>query len=117
MLNITEGKQLLSGNKTILSRLADICELRTTGGKGGTVTTVSTLAQFTAVANNAKNNDITPRIIVVSGTITGATQVRIGSNKTILGLPGASMFSFNPAGFQLTVIRIRWGWPFCLEAD
>ncbi|EKD19634.1 uncharacterized protein L3040_002023 [Drepanopeziza brunnea f. sp. 'multigermtubi'] len=61
----------------------------TTGGKGGTVTTVSTLAQFSAAANNAKNNDITPRIIVVSGTISGAQQVRIGTNKTIIGLPGA----------------------------
>ncbi|KAL5316576.1 hypothetical protein ACEPPN_015625 [Leptodophora sp. 'Broadleaf-Isolate-01'] len=63
----------------------------TTGGKGGTVTTVSTLAEFTAVANNAKNNDITPRIIVISGTITGAQQVRIGSNKTVIGLPGAKL--------------------------
>ncbi|CAG8980629.1 hypothetical protein HYALB_00012816 [Hymenoscyphus albidus] len=61
----------------------------TTGGKGGTVTTVSTLAQFSAVADNSKNNDATPRIIVVKGTISGATQVRIGSNKSIIGLPGA----------------------------
>jgi pectate lyase len=87
--------------KTISNKLADIYELRTTGGNGGTITTVSTLAQFTAAANNAKNNDVTPRIIVVSGTITGATQVRIGSNKTILGLPGASKFSSNPADFPL----------------
>ncbi|RDW58838.1 hypothetical protein BP6252_13314 [Coleophoma cylindrospora] len=64
-------------------------EGKTTGGKGGTVTTVSTLAEFTAVADNSKNNDGTARIIVVSGTISGATQVRIGSNKTIIGLPGA----------------------------
>lgn len=66
----------------------------TTGGKGGTVTTVSTLAQFTAVANNAKNDDTTARIIVISGTITGDVQVRIGSNKSIIGLPGASMYKF-----------------------
>lgn len=62
----------------------------TTGGKGGTVTTVSTLAEFTAAANNAKNDDTTARIIVISGTITGDVQVRIGSNKSIIGLPGAS---------------------------
>ncbi|KAH8672850.1 polysaccharide lyase family 1 protein, partial [Tricladium varicosporioides] len=62
----------------------------TTGGKGGVTTTVSTLAQFSAAADNSKNNDITPRIIVVSGTISGAQQVRIGSNKTIIGLPGAT---------------------------
>ena len=64
----------------------------TTGGKGGVTTTVSTLAQFTAVANNAKNDDTTARIIVISGTITGNVQVRIGSNKSIIGLPGASMY-------------------------
>lgn len=36
----------------------------TTGGKGGATTTVSTLAQFSAVADNSKNNDVTPLIIV-----------------------------------------------------
>ncbi|KFZ20563.1 hypothetical protein V501_00055 [Pseudogymnoascus sp. VKM F-4519 (FW-2642)] len=63
----------------------------TTGGKGGTVTTVSTLAQFTAIADNSKNNDATPLIIVVKGTIAGDVQVRIGSNKSIIGLPGAKL--------------------------
>ena len=76
----------------------------TTGGKGGTVTTVSTLAQFTAAANNAKNDDVTPRIIVISGTITGSVQVRIGSNKSIIGLPGASMwFNTDPEIALLTL--------------
>lgn len=59
----------------------------TTGGSGGTVTTVSTLAQFTAAVDE---DDSTPRIVVVSGTISGETDIRIGSNKTIVGLPGAS---------------------------
>ena len=57
----------------------------TTGGKGGTVTTVSTLAQFTA----AVTNDVVPRIIVVKGTITGPFDTRVGSNKSIIGLSGA----------------------------
>lgn len=61
----------------------------TTGGSGGTVTTVSTLAQFTAAVDE---DDSTPRIIVVSGTISGETDIRIGSNKTIVGLPGASKY-------------------------
>lgn len=61
----------------------------TTGGSGGTVTTVSTLAQFTAAVDE---DDSTPRIIVVSGTISGETDIRIGSNKTIVGLPGASEY-------------------------
>lgn len=61
----------------------------TTGGSRGTVTTVSTLAQFTAAVDE---DDSTPRIIVVSGTISGETDIRIGSNKTIVGLPGASEY-------------------------
>lgn len=62
----------------------------TTGGSGGTVTTVSTLAQFTAAVDE---DDSTPRIVVVSGTIAGETDIRIGSNKSIIGLPGASKSS------------------------
>ncbi|RDW85469.1 hypothetical protein BP5796_03794 [Coleophoma crateriformis] len=57
----------------------------TTGGQGGATTTVSTLAQFTAAVT-----DSTARIVVVSGTISGSDKVRIGSNKTIVGLPGAT---------------------------
>lgn len=53
----------------------------TTGGKGGTVTTVSTYAQFTAAVG-----DDVARIVVLSGTITQtAAQVKVGSNKSIIG--------------------------------
>ncbi|TVY55795.1 putative pectate lyase A [Lachnellula cervina] len=58
----------------------------TTGGNGGTVTTVSTLAQFTTACS-----DDVARIIVVSGTITGSVQVRVGSNKSIIGKSGATL--------------------------
>ncbi|KAK0636635.1 pectate lyase B [Bombardia bombarda] len=68
----------------------------TTGGSGGTVTTVSTLAQFTA-AVDVKNS--TPAVVVIQGVITGDTKVRIGSNKTIIGLPGAG---FNGVGLQFS---------------
>lgn len=54
------------------------------------MTTVSTLAQFTAAVDE---DDSTPRIVVVSGTISGEENVRVGSNKTIVGLKGASKFS------------------------
>lgn len=50
------------------------------------MTTVSTLAQFTAAVNE-KNT--APAIVVVKGVITGDAKVRIASNKTIIGLPGA----------------------------
>ncbi|KAL1955842.1 hypothetical protein VTO42DRAFT_8000 [Malbranchea cinnamomea] len=53
----------------------------TTGGNGGTVTTVTSYAQFTDAAT-----DDEPRIIIVDGTIRqNADQVRVGANKTILG--------------------------------
>lgn len=45
----------------------------TTGGFGGTVTTVSTLAQFTAAV---EKDDIIPSIIVVSETISEETNTR-----------------------------------------
>ena len=63
----------------------------TTGGNGGTVTTVSTLPQFTAAVNE-KNT--APLIVVVKGIITGAVNVRIGSNKSVIGLPGSGMSTY-----------------------
>jgi pectate lyase len=50
------------------------------------VTTVSTLAQFTAAVSEKKKE---PAIVFVQGMIEGSTKVRIGSNKTIIGLPGS----------------------------
>ncbi|KAL2192300.1 polysaccharide lyase family 1 protein [Corynascus similis CBS 632.67] len=58
----------------------------TKGGAGGTVTTVSTLAEFTAAVNE-KNSE--PAIVVVNGIISGNEKVRVGSNKSIIGLPGS----------------------------
>lgn len=60
----------------------------TIGGNGGTVTTVSTLPQFTEAVNE-KNT--APVIVVVKGIITGTANVRIGSNKSVIGLPGSGM--------------------------
>ncbi|KAK0715095.1 polysaccharide lyase family 1 protein [Lasiosphaeris hirsuta] len=64
----------------------------TSGGSGGTVTTVSTLAQFTSAVDEKSK---APAIVVVQGVISGNTKVRIGSNRTIFGLPGAG---FNGVG-------------------
>jgi pectate lyase len=53
----------------------------TTGGAGGsTVTVTSASALASAVADN------TARIVRVSGTFTGTSVVKIGSNKTIIGV-------------------------------
>ena len=50
------------------------------------MTTVSTLAQFTAAV--AEKNTA-PAIVVIKGVITGSAKVRIASNKSIIGLPGS----------------------------
>jgi len=53
----------------------------TTGGKGGSTTTVSTLAQFTAAVSGDD-----PKIVIVSSGFKGnADSVKIGSNKSIIG--------------------------------
>ncbi|KAG8790147.1 hypothetical protein FRC12_012676 [Ceratobasidium sp. 428] len=67
----------------------------TTGGVGGATVTVSTLAALTSAAA-----DDTAKIVVVSGTITGNTVIKIGSNKSILGKSGASL-----VGVGLRVIK------------
>ncbi|KAF2688767.1 polysaccharide lyase family 1 protein [Lentithecium fluviatile CBS 122367] len=57
----------------------------TTGGKGGTTTTVSSLAQFTAAVSGD-----TAKVVVLSKSLTNtegstAVIVKVGSNKTIVG--------------------------------
>ncbi|KAH6900685.1 pectin lyase fold/virulence factor [Thelonectria olida] len=58
----------------------------TTGGKGGSTTTVSTLAQFTKAATSSSK-----LVIYVKGTISGATQVKVKSDKTIVGASGSAL--------------------------
>ncbi|KAK3988504.1 pectin lyase fold/virulence factor [Cladorrhinum sp. PSN332] len=60
----------------------------TTGGAGGNVVTVSTVAQFVAAV--AERNTA-PTVVLVNGTLVGNEKVRIGSNKSIIGLPGSSL--------------------------
>jgi pectate lyase len=58
----------------------------TTGGSGGTTTTVTSLAALTsAVAGSAK------KIVVISGTITGNTVVKVGPNTSVVGKAGATL--------------------------
>ncbi|KAH0586810.1 hypothetical protein H2248_005658 [Termitomyces sp. 'cryptogamus'] len=58
----------------------------TTGGSGGPTTTVTTLDALTsAVSGNAK------KIVIISGTITGNTVVKIGSNTSVLGAKGSAL--------------------------
>lgn len=54
------------------------------------MTTVSTLPQFTAAVDE---KDTSARIVVVKGVISGDAKVRIGSNKSVIGLPGAGEYT------------------------
>ncbi|KZL80599.1 pectate lyase [Colletotrichum incanum] len=58
----------------------------TSGGKGGSTTTVSTLAQFTKAAESSGNLNI-----VVKGSISGSAKVRVASDKTIVGQKGSKI--------------------------
>jgi len=58
----------------------------TTGGAGGQTVTVSTLSALKSAAGSSS-----PMIIYVSGTITGTGSVVVKSNKSIIGLSGATL--------------------------
>jgi uncharacterized repeat protein (TIGR02543 family) len=61
----------------------------TTGGGNATPTTVTSLSALTTAANGSGS-----RVIYVSGTMGSGegTRVRVSSNTTIIGLPGAKLF-------------------------
>lgn len=50
----------------------------TTGGQGGTTTTVSSLPEMTAAL---KKGDETKQVVYVKGKITGQAKIYVGSNK------------------------------------
>ncbi|KAF2640555.1 pectin lyase-like protein [Massarina eburnea CBS 473.64] len=70
----------------------------TTGGKGGSTTTVSTFAQFTAAVSGD-----TAKIVVVSGAISSTGSVKVGSNTSIIGKSSAAVLT----GFTLTVKNVK----------
>lgn len=78
--------------------------MTTTGGQGGETVTVSTLADFTAALSGS-----TPRIVQYNGNLTSATAafINIGSNKTILGMPGSSMTGIGLLAYGTSNIIIR----------
>ncbi|KAF8752663.1 Pectate lyase [Rhizoctonia solani] len=58
----------------------------TTGGIGGSTITVTSLAALTSAVADDK-----AKIVYVSGTITGNTVVKVGSNTSLLGKSGSSL--------------------------
>ncbi|EEB97444.1 hypothetical protein MPER_03237, partial [Moniliophthora perniciosa FA553] len=74
----------------------------TTGGSGGTQTTVSTLDALTsAVSGDAK------KIVLISGTITGNTVVRVGPNTTVIGKSGSQLVGVGLRVLEVSNVIIR----------
>lgn len=85
----TEGMSPLLSRALPTEGVFDTDEVicRTTGGSGGTQTTVTSVSQLqSAVSASGKG------IVLVSGKISGAAKVTVGSDKTIIGLPGSCEF-------------------------
>ncbi|KAK0639971.1 pectin lyase fold/virulence factor, partial [Cercophora newfieldiana] len=74
----------------------------TIGGWGGNYTTVSTLQEFVVAVAGTQT-----AVILVNGTLSGSTQVAIGSGKSILGLPGSALHgvSLSLAGSRNVILR------------
>jgi pectate lyase len=65
--------------------VADLGLTGTTGGLGAEVVTATTTAEFKLYVDDMPG----PRTVLVSGVIGDGTRISIGSNMTVIGLPGA----------------------------
>lgn len=74
----------------------------TTGGAGGPTVTVTNAEEYIAAAS-----DDDPRIVIISGTITGTGSFYMGSNKTVVGLPGSKIIGLGTYIFTKRNIIIR----------
>lgn len=76
----------------------------TTGGEGGPTVTVTTLDELKAAALSSG-----PRIILVSGTITGPNETRVfvSSNKTILGQSRAKLVNVGISIYNASNVIVR----------
>ena len=74
----------------------------TTGGQGGQTVTVSTLSALSSAVSSTS-----PMIIYVSGTITGTGSVQVRSNKTIIGLSGATLNGVGIKIYEMSNVIIR----------
>ena len=69
----------------------------TTGGAGGPTTTVSTLSALESAVSGSS-----PKIVQVSGTITGAVNVMVGSNTSVIGLGSTASL----VGISLNLVSV-----------
>ncbi|QRW22875.1 pectate lyase [Rhizoctonia solani] len=97
--------QLVVASPTVVRRAStsDVATIgyaalgKTTGGSGGSTVTVTSLDELTDAVS-----DDTAKIVVISGTISGNTVVKVGSNKSIVGASGATL-----AGVGLRVLNVE----------
>ncbi|KAK1231092.1 hypothetical protein PQX77_005794 [Marasmius sp. AFHP31] len=74
----------------------------TSGGSGGTVTTVTSLSALTsAVTGSGK------KVVIISGTITGNTVVKVGANTSVLGAKGSSLVGVGLRVIDVSNVIIR----------
>lgn len=74
----------------------------TTGGQGGQTVTVTNLTDFKAAAKSTS-----PLIIMVSGNFTGTGMIDVMSNKTIIGVNGATLNGVGLALYRVNNIIIK----------
>jgi len=74
----------------------------TTGGQGGQTVTVTNLTDFKAAAKSTS-----PLIIMVSGNFTGTGMIDVMSNKTIIGINGATLNGIGLAMYRVNNIIIK----------
>lgn len=74
----------------------------TTGGQGGQTVTVTNLTDFKAAARSTS-----PLIIMVSGNFTGTGMIDVLSNKTIIGVNGATLNGIGLALYRVNNIIIK----------
>lgn len=74
----------------------------TTGGQGGQTVTVNNLTDFRAAAKSTE-----PLIIMVSGNFTGTGMIDVMSNKTIIGVNGATLNGIGLALYRVNNIIIK----------
>jgi len=75
---------------------------KTTGGQGGQTVTVTNLTDFKAAARSSS-----PLIIQVSGNFTSTGMIDVASNKTIIGLNGATLNGVGLALYRVNNIIIK----------
>ncbi|ESK92440.1 pectate lyase a [Moniliophthora roreri MCA 2997] len=74
----------------------------TTGGSGGTQTTLRSLSELqAAVSGDAK------KIVIVNGNISGDAVIKVGSNTSVLGAPGATFTGIDLRVIDVTNVIIR----------